>query len=456
MAISVVSSPAALVPAYEKDALLYRWKEAFAVTASANNGGDLQLTVGASATAEISVNDYVYVSGLANQDNVETPILRVKTVGATTITLDFSFQSVSSGEIRLMRERTFICETGYSGQSEQPIRESLNVDITPNPDGIYELDVFKAVVSRFTFSEPNESNGFAHNVQHRAYQEGIGTKPAFKTGLKQNTGIDIQVNTINYIGLQGIITDLTAIDLYQTYLEDPQGEFVSPGRLEKFYLTGQVINLKFNTHIADIYTTVTPSLPAYITFTSSNSGQTLTGLKIDLTGITADTTFDTIIEENDGLNPPVTYVCSFSFFAALESRTPCVSKSLMLCWWAPGAGWKQYSFELLKEYELTDNKAQLVQSSGERFVANYEDQYEAITLYAKPEREAILDYLNSMFQSTEIFIVNYAGTKIDSFDRVYLEGGNKRLKGINQYRPNQNRFQVTIYKSAEIRAINQD
>lgn len=458
MAISTVTEPTGLVPAYEKDALLYEWKEAFDITGSANDSGDLQLTVGASAVAELSVGDYIYVSPLDGEDFVDTAVQEVKSLGATTVTIDFSFQSIASGgEIRLMTTRAFIIDTGIANNTDQPLRRSYFGLITPNPQGLYRLDGFKAAISRFRFNIGPESkvNDVSHYTKLRAY-EAFETPPSYVTPLKQNEGTTPALPII-YEGRRNIISDSEG-SKYATYFESTSEINVDPIAQDYRYYANKTVTVNFNTTIQDANTTITPGLPSYATLITSNTGQTIDGFTLDLTQIDASETtgLEITFTEDDGINPPVEYNFTFYFYDFLESRPICGDKSLRLYWWSPQGGWVSYSFELLKEYSLDENNEVLAENNGSREVVAYENQRQAITLYASPERLAVLDYLNTMFESTEHYVQINPNLSGSNFERYFISGESRGLKGIDQYRPNQNRFQVTIIKSAENRPINQD
>lgn len=451
MALTNLISPSGTAPAYEKDALLYRWIEAFSVNGSSDDGGDLELDVGSTAVAEIDNGDYVYVEALDGADNVETPVLLVKSQTSTTITLDFPFQSITTGTIRLMRELEFQIQTGYSGNTDQPLRTSLTVQITPDPKGFYELDVSKAVVTRFNFGPPDTSSNVAHNTQHRVIEPG-GSPSGFKTALKQNEGSDIQEPTINYLGRQNIITELDA-SKYETFYSDPLEESFNPGAYSRSYLSGGVVIYTLNQTLQDGLTTTGPSpFPAGVSLITSDGGQTIEGLRVDLSIYSGGGV--ELVEDDFGTI--TIYEFTFNISPSLETREAC-EEGTMIAWWAPGGGWKQYQFNLLEEYELQDNTARVVQQNGERYVAAYEDQYKALSLNSPPEGLTVLRYLNTLFQSTEVFRVNYdSNGDIESYDRLYLEGGDRGLESIYPYRPNSNRFQITAIISEEIRALNQD
>jgi len=458
MAIAFVTQPSGTQPAYEKDALLYEWKEAFDITGSTNDSGDLQLTVGASAVAELSVGDFIYVSPLEGEDFVDTAVQEVKSLGATTVTLDFAFQSIpSGGEIRLMQAKQFVIDTGLANNTDQPLRRSYLGLITPDPHGLYRLDAFKAVISRFRFNIGPESkvNDVSHYTKVRAY-ETFQTPPSYISALKQNEGTTPALPII-YEGRRNIISDSEG-DKYATYFESAFEIDADPIAQDYRYYANKTVTINFNTSIAEVNTTISPALPSYATLITSNSGQTIDGFTLDLTQVDASETtgLEITFTEDDGFNPVVEYAFTFYFYDFLDSRPICGDKSLRLYWWSPQGGWVSYSFELLKEYSLNENNEILAENDGNREVVAYENQRQAITLYAPPESETVLNYLNTMFESTEQWVQinpNLSGT---NFERYFIAGESRRLKGVDQYRPNQNRFQITIIKSAENRPINQD
>ena len=96
-----------------------------------------------------------------------------------------------------------------------------------------------------------------------------------------------------------------------------------------------------------------------------------------------------------------------------------------------------------------------------RFAVGYEDIYQAVTVYAEPEGEAILDALNTLNYSPQIYIGALTGsagaTTIDltTLQRAYVTGGGFREKSARPYQAMDNLFSITLVKSNEIKAINQ-
>ena len=459
MAIIVVKEPLATVPAYEKNALAYEWKEAYAISNKTNNGGFLELTVGSTAVGLIEVGDYVYVSSLVGVDFADSPVKKVISTTATEITLDFVHQSLAvGGEIRLMRKQVFVIQSGVN--VNQPFENTLTAQLIPEPDGIYRLSAFRAAVSRFNFDQGivEAAIDVAHFTQIRAY-EIQESPPSYITALKQNQNTTPALPIV-FSNQRSIISKATATN-YATFFESSLTPTLPLGvATDYYYYHDKVVVIDFESSIADADTTSSPSpLPSWATYNTLNSGQTLTGITLDLRGLDpaeTDSYAFEIIEDN-GIDPPKNYQFDVNIFSYLTSRVECEDKSTRVYWWHPEGGWVSYSFELQKVHGVENEGTVLSQSEEGRIVTSYENQFQTISLLAKPEAEYILDYLNSMFLSTEIYIIKNKNLEGDNiFERYFAQGFSGTTKKTKPYQPYKNRFSVTLTRSQENRAINQD
>lgn len=463
MALSLILSPASPNAAYLEGAAEFAYKDERSVTGTANNGGFLQLTV-TGIGADVSVGDYVWYSELDGADDLDSPIGKITAEATNTITLDVAYDaSYSGGNIRLMAVETFAVKTGYASTTAQPKRTSQTLSVRANPDGIYRVSCLPSVKTRFNWDEPRITlnSDYDHQVQAVAYPTSI-SEPSNIVLLKQRTGTSPQVPPISYSNFRGLISSVVS-SVYKIYQEsDKETTLLDGGSTVLRYILGNTVNIPFATSIADADTTVSPALPSGLSYTTTDAGQTLTGLQIASNADASTINGTYVVTFDNGVDPVIEYTVTLVCVDGTAGRTQCESKELTLVWWHPDGGWWQYSFELGRTFEITGNEATIVKNAdAERIGVNYEEIVEGITLRAQPESEEILDALNTLGYSNQIFIASFTGSggsraiDLTNFERVFVEGGGYTQKNVNPYKAVQNDFQITVYKSAEVVAINQ-
>ena len=460
MALSLIMSPASPAPAYQVGTGEFTYKDERTVTGTANSAGFLQLTI-TGIGADVAVGDYVWYSELQDVDDRDTAVALITAEGTNTITLDAAYDAgYSGGNIRLMNAETFVIKTGYSGVSSQPKRTSQTLTVRADLDGVYRVSCQTAVKTRFNWEEPNFTDFYHNQVQCVGYPTSI-SEPSNIVLLKQRAGIT-QQPPISYSNFRGIITEFDS-GQYKVYSESNKAYTLLDGAADITlrYILGNSIDVMFETSITDSDTTTTPALPSGLSFITENSGQTLTGIRIAANAVAATINGSYEIQEDSGGGSTVTYRVTFATVDGLAGRTECESKSVVLVWWSPDGGWQQYSFEMLKTYFIDGNTGTIVKGNDGRSAIQYEDIIEGIELKAELENESVLDVLNTLHYSTQIFIASITGSggtrgiDTSSFTRVFTEGGGFELKKVQPYKANMNDFALTVYKSAEVISVGQ-
>lgn len=448
MSIAVSQTPTSPAPAYKFGELIYQYKDAYTVTAFADASGFLQLTVGATAVSNIDIGEVVFVSNLTELNDQPTGFVSVTAKGATTITTDAVYDaSYTLGEVRLLDEQEFQIDTGNS-TTVQPDR-STTLQVKPNKEGIYEIGCRQSVISRFGFGAPVEGELYTAVVSYRAYPTAISA-PAKVVALKQAEGV-AETPGIGYTNIAGVLSVYLSAS-YETLVEGLTVNSMVEGALENNrYTFYQGKSATFSYEVpgyASADVTVDIPFPAGLSFIidgAVNRGVALDGDLISVGSGTYTITYD------NGVDPVETYKLSVIVREALAIREACEDQQLVV-WWSQG--WKMFSFNLLSTLEQS-TKARTVKNGNEMFAPSYEDTFQALTLTAGFESETILDYLNTLITSTEIFLATVVSGEITAYERAYVDGGNSRLKSFRPFRPSGNRFSVTLNKSTEIATVNE-
>jgi len=455
MAIALIAAPTSPDGAYRKGAGVFTYKNELSVTGTANSSGNLQLTV-TGIGALVAAGDYLYYSVLATADNVESPVVEVLAEGINTVTLDTPYSaSYSGGVVRLMKEEEFKVLTGYATTAAQPRRTSQTLTVYPDPTGIYRVGVLPAVKTRFNFGEPDTAtdSDYHHQVSAVAYPTAISA-PSDILLLKQNATSG-PVLPICYSNFRGLISAVES-SIYKVYLESPKQESLVANAAVKIvrYFVGQTIDILLDSPQASTDMTVTPGLPTGVSWITS--GINYTGIRIAATATTAANGTLTLTNTSTSDDWQV----NIQLYNCQEVREQCTDKELTLVWWNAGGGWSVYSFELIRTRSIDGNAATVVKNAeGVRSSVDFENLTDAIELKAYPESESILDILNSLYYSTQVYIANFTGSgtsraiDLDAFDPAFVEGGGFKLKSQAPYKALDNQFSITIYKGEEVRPV---
>ena len=458
MAIALIAAPTSPDGAYRKDAGVFTYKNELSVTGTANSSGDLQLTV-TGIGALVSVGDYIYYSELVGADDVDTPVVEITAEATNTVTLDTPYDAgYSGGNVRLMSAEEFKVLTGYTGTA-QPRRTSQTLNVYPDPDGIYRVGVLPAVRTRFDFGFPDitTDSDYHHQVSAVAYPTAISA-PSDIILHKQNvtSGPVLPIAYTNFRGLISEIDTKSSAYIYKIYQEsDKETTLVAnASTVIVRYFEGQTIDILLDSPQNSADMIASPGLPTGVSWIAGVG--TYEGIRIAASATNAINGILTLSNTVSGDD----WVVNIQLYECQEVRTQCEDKELTLLWWHPGGGWSVYSFELQRVRSVDGNNATIVKDSeGSREGVDYEDVIEAIDLSARPEGETILDILNTLNYSTQIFICNFTGSgraraiDLNDFERVYVEGGGFEQKKKAPFKAVENQFQITVYKSDEIRPI---
>lgn len=459
MAIALLSSPTSPNGLYSPDAAaLWTYVDAITINTVQNNAGDLQLDSGGIG-AICSVGQYVYFAPLLAADNVDSAVVEILSVSTNYIVVDVRYSvTIAAGELRRMEAVEFKVETGYSTNVSQPRRTSQTLKVQPDIDGIYRVSAFLACKSRLKFREPilSPDSDYDHQVRAVAYPTGLTVTNSIlmkATGPKAN-----QIRPINYTNLRGLFSFIES-NLFKTYIEDEKTATTlvegDPAIISR-RLTGQAVEFLFDTGLQTVaQLSWSPTKPVTILY--NGSGSNTDGFYISESAPTSINGTYTI----ENLATGDTWQLDIELYNSIATRASCESDTFVI-WWHPTGGWFTYAFPYRKVHTIEGNVATVVKGTdNERFAVAYEDIYEALTVFAEPEGEVILDALNTLHYSPQIYIGTLTGsggaTTIDltTLQRAYVAGGGFQAKRTRPYQAMENLFGITLIKSDEIKALNQ-
>lgn len=454
MAIALISSPSSPAAAYDREKGIFTYKDELTVTSVADSSGSLQLNI-TGIGALVSVGDYIWFDQLEGADNVDSPVVEITAEAANSVVVDTPYVAYGSGLARLMAAQEFKILTGYSSTAAQPRRTAQTLSIKADPDGIYRVDVKQYARARFNFGEPRVStdSDYDHQVSCVGYPTAISA-PSDIVLLKQNTGTSPHL-PLCYTNFRGLISVVSS-SAYRIYQESPKQESLVANAVSKTvrYFEGQTIDILLDTPQASVDMTATPGLPTGVSWIVS--GVNYTGIRIAATATSAINGALTLNNTSSG----DAWQVNIQLYECAGVRTQCEGKEVTLMWWHPQGGWQVYSFELVKTYSIDGNDAVLAKDSeGVRSAVAYEDVVEVIQLISRPESEAVIDSLNTINYSTQVFICGFTGSgtsraiDLTAFERVYTEGGGFEQKRVHPYSARQ--FEIAVYKSAEVQPLNQ-
>lgn len=453
MALTLVSSPNSPAPAYA--GLVWQYKDELTVSSVSDSSGNLQLNI-TGVGAIVQAGEYLWVGALVTADGVNSPVVEVLSTSTNSCVVNTPYAAYASGVARRMVSAQFVVKTGYASTTAQPKRTAQTLQLRPGPDGIYQFNALDAVRSRFDFDELalSTTSDYHHNVNHVVYPSSI-SQPTNKVALKQNAGTT-PVTPIAY-PWQSLISTVES-SIYKTRLESDKTpaaliEDAPPTTLR--YFTKQTIDVMFTTPIADADTITTPSLPAGLQFITSNSGQTLTGIRMLSTAVAATINGTYAVVFDNGVDPTITYNVTFACAEALTYK-PVTCKDFVLIWWHPEGGWQQYAFTLRHAYEVDGNNVQVVKFENlSRLAVSFEDIFQAVSLIAEPESEDILNRLNTIKYCRSIWLAAFNGEEVDVANcrRVFVEGGGFDLKTTNPFKAVSNQFELTVFFSEPIKGV---
>jgi len=442
-----ITEPDANVAIYEEDSLLYEIANQYAIGAVANNGGLLQVDIGATGASEADDAGFIYLSILDGQDNINTSVAAVTATtggGLVTVNVPYSASYPTSGNVRIVSSVDFTIETGYTGETGQPLK-SYNLNLRADQNGLFRINAFRAALGRLNFlSNPTANTGFEHNTKVSVYPDSVGSKTPVN-GFKHIEGVTPQP-TIAYQGCRQLVSRIVS-GKYDIELESVLTQTINENTsLDLLTLQGKSYTINFQTAIDDADTIIIAS-PAgtWYSLITEDSGQTITGVVI--TPDTA-TDYELIFTFDNGIDPAITYTINFTAIATLDVRNCCGGR--LFLFWNPKGGWCYYEFNLQNVESTTGGAPTFTQDSNFIRSVNYSNQQREITLIAPPETEAVFDYLNQMFFTMQIFEV------VDTTYTPYsLTDGQANSKRLRPFLATSNRFSIDLIKQEILTRINE-
>ena len=439
-----ITEPSSTTPAYQEDALLYEIANQFAIGSIANDGGNLQVELGTTGTAEAVAAGVVYLSILDGLDNTDTSVVSVLSSTSTKITVNYAHSGSipSSGNARIIEARDFTIKTGYTGEAAQPFK-SAGINMRPDLNGIYRINAKRSAVGRFDFtSDPDDNSLYSHNTSVSVYPDSVGSRTPINT-LKQVAGTT-PAATIAYTGCRQLVSRVVS-SKYVVELESTASTDVAINTtVNVLGYTGKTYTVNFATNIADADTTITPSSGSFFTLITTNGGQTITGVIFN-TNVESRVSLE--LAFNDG-GSAITYTFVFTAILALSNKICCGGD--MFLYWHPNGGWVYYEFNRLAITDTSGGAPTFTQNSNVVRSVAYSKQQEVLNLIADVEGETVFDYLNRMFFTMQVFSVT--GTTYTRYNITSAQIATKRTR---PFLATSNRFGVTLEKAEILTRINE-
>lgn len=448
------------VEAYRVEGLEWSWKYTEPITAIADDGGNLQITV--ADVSDISVGDYVYIDILEASTNYDvTPFVEVLEIDTLDITLDVDYDASysSTGELRIIKQQEMTVLTGYNVPEIPELYATKKV--RGDRKGYYTVDVKSDVITRFVFGSPLESitNPDGADISDKADTMRVQFYPDGETAtnvraIKLSGDMTDSTKRIFYNGIENIWTYFD--DLYIGYNNQifPTSYDIDDGGVDDIALpSGLNISVTFE-YAVEFGSQTVSGLPANMVLVTNVDGD-YTGVE----GYIEDSgTFTISGNGAGGLAPPtVSYEINFTTLDIEVRNEYCENKSFVISWWDyENGGWKQYAFNQAREYSVKAKVTPTSNSEGEYYVETYDRAEQAVNLIADFEDEETIDYLNRMTLSTQIYKANFnIDGEIESYERMYVSKPQGRQKSILPFLSVENQFTVDLTYSREILTCNE-
>lgn len=453
MSLTAITTPSSPAGTYDFEALKYQWADQYAYTAIADSGGNLQLTVASGTASEFSAGEFLWVSALVGFDLVDSPIVEILSVGATTITLDTAYNAgySATGTIRGTKALNFVIQSGF-GTSAQPLRQRI-LSMRPDPDGVYNLNPYQEVISRFAFREPTlgSSGQDDNSVRYRAYPESAGTGTLLYA-FKGDSGSTV-ASVIRYAGVPNIVSYIPSggVRVLSNLESDASTELDSAGTIET---ETDVFAFDCTTYT---FTFSAPFDEGFVTFTPQDwvtvnvSGALVQSVVFDFNGQSAGE-YTWQIEYDDGAN---TKVFTFTIYVqnTIDCRPSCGGRRFF--WWSIDGGWCSYEFSLAVENEIVGGGSQLKQVDNVISAVRYEQQQQQLSLIAQYEGETVYDYLRKMLFALNVYEATTFTDVSQVYDVYYLYNANGQRKRSQPYLATSNRFTVDLLRGTIENRINE-
>ena len=435
-----ITEPSANEAAYEKDALLYEIANQYAIGAVSNNGGLLRVDIGATGAAEADDAGFIYLSILDNQDNIETSVAVVTATtggGLVTVNVPYSASYPTSGNVRIVSDVAFSIETGYTGQTAQPLK-TYGLNLRADLNGLYRINANQAAVGRFDFlSNPNVNAGFANSTKVSVYPDTVGSKTPVNA-FKHTAGTTVQP-TIAYQGCRQLISKITS-GQYVVSLESVETQAINEdASIAIDAYKGKRYTVNFNTVITTTSITATPAGSWYELITSGIGEYS----GVIITPPTAGS-YELVL-----VSDAFSYTIAITAYDSLAVKTCCNGR--LFLFWHPKGGWVYYEFNLQSVTSVNGGTPTFTQSDDLIRSINYSNQQEIVSLIAPPESETIFDYLNQIFLTMQIFEVVST-----TYTQYNLTSGQSNNKSLKPFLSTSNRFSIDLIKSKILTRINED
>lgn len=454
MSLTAITTPSSPAGAYDFEALKYQWADQYAYTAIADSGGNLQLTVASGTASEFSAGEFLWVSALVGFDLVDSPIVEILSVGATTITLDTAYNAgySSTGTIRGTKALNFVIQSGF-GTSAQPLRQRI-LSMRPDPDGVYNLNPYQEVISRFAFREPTLGSAGQddNSVRYRAYPQSAGTGTYLFAHKKASSGSTV-ASVIRYAGAPNIVSYLpTGENRILCNLESATSTSLSatsPVEEEREIYIFDCVDYVFTYDgiLAEEFFTFDPEDWVSI----QTSGVSVTGFTFNFSGQSAGE-YSWSITYDDGLNL-VSYIFTIYVQNTIDCRPSCGGRRFF--WWSIDGGWCSYEFSLAVENEIVGGASQLKQVDNVISAVRYEHQQQQLSLIAQYEGETVYDYLRKLLFALNVYEATTFTDVSQVYDVYYLDNANGQRKRSQPYLATSNRFTVDLLRGTIENRINE-
>lgn len=431
-----IEEPSANAAIYQEDDLVYKIANQYAIGGISSNSGKLRVDVGAPGASEAEEAGFVYLSILEGEDNTPTAVVKVLSVSTGFVTVDYPYSVglSSSGNMRIIAAANFTIETGYTGDSNQPLIKNA-LRMTPDMEGLYVINAARAAKARLSFTNDPETNqAYSNNTKVSVYPDTVGSKTpvdAFKHIEGSTPAL-----TIAYQGCRQLVSRIVS-GKYSVSLEGLETQTINQDASLSFLgYQGKSYTINFQTSVADADTIISAS-PAsgWYQLITTDSGQTITG--VILTPSAAGD-FSIEFDFNDG-GSSFFYTINISAFAVASNRKCC--EGLMLLFWHPQGGWVYYQFNRRNSVGNFGGSPIFTRNQARVRAVSYEEQIETLNLLAEPESELIFDYLNSMFFTMEIYLQSGA-----DYIKYSLQEGVQVPKFRAPFLALSNRWQITLQR----------
>lgn len=452
MSLTAITTPSSPAGAYSFNALRYQWADQYAFTNTVNNGGNLQLTVASGTASEFTAGEFIWLSNLVDIDFIDSPVVEILAVGATSITVDTAYSAgySTTGNLRGTKALNFVIETGYS-QTGSPVKQRI-LELRPDPSGIYNVNPYQEVISRFAYREPTlgDSGQFDCSVRYRVFPQSAGTG-TWLYAFKNDTGNSIG-SVIRYSGVPNLVSYVDGGTTIKTNLEsDDSTELETSVSIEDdlvvYGFDCASYAFTFDSILAEEFFVFDPE--SWVSVQLSN--QFLTGFTFNFSGENAGE-YSWSITYDDGVKF-IRYDFTIFIQNTVDCRASCGGRRFF--WWSREAGWSSYEFNLAISNEIEGGAAQLKQLDNVVSAVRYERQQQLLTLIAKYEGQAVFDYLKQMLYALNVYEATTFTSGSQVYDLFYVPQASGVAKRTQPYLATSNRFEIELLRGSIENRVNE-